>query len=583
MTYDFSLAIRYNPTPKAGELKTYVETAKAQDESNIQRSNPGYFVTSGGRHDQQKPTASRTLDEYRAGARETPQVPAFSLFQRDEVLQDTPDTSEHTRELSPRRDATNSNIRSSSNESRGSERRTMYRRREGVGGTDTVMQYVSRPSYASQQNSTLNHTGRASETGQAGTRQGTGSPLSTLAQAFTQIPVGDYLTCEKFMVANPSIFNEDPNKLAQEAVRLVKEGRSVHARGCVQQTLLLRKCSKMTSKDFQNFFTQMKAKDKETLQAFLHSFDTTINVVMASASPAGAPKAPSDQSMKPIHEHKPLRIDEQDQRRPTLESRHSRNSVTRHNSIGEELSVPLVKLPMGERHGQESNNGTNPVVMEPPTPRNRDSVERRLTFSSNESANDNLSIVPDIRGSKDLDDEQETLDPKYYKRPRAKKFFAEGRVFALLWHQTASESSTGLDLSDARYSTDGRFGERVFSHIQRMAVVREKHGYCICVPINTYNGQGVLKRGFTKADCLAHSIIYSSNTHPFCRPEERDLMNKKSIAVNMASPEQKLDEMSRIHFGKVHTVEWNVKVMNVGKVSPASHATFMGYYKLENP
>jgi hypothetical protein len=583
LTYYFSLAIRYNPTPKAGELKTYVQTAKAQDERHNQRSNPGYVITSGGRYDQQKPTTSRTLDEYSASARETPQVPAFSLFDRDEGLRDTPDTSEHTDALSSRRDATNSNIRSGSSESRGSERRTVYRSREGVGGNDTVTQYVSRPSRAPQQNSTSSYTGRASEIGQAGTRRGTGSLLSTLALGFTQIPVGDYLACEKFMVANPSIFNEDPQTLVQEAIRLAKEGKSVSARGCVQQTLLLRKCSKMANKDFQRFFKQMKANDRETLQAFLRDFDTTIKAVMASAPVAGATMAPSDQSMKPIHEHKPLLVDKRDQRRPTLESKHSRNSAPRHNSIDEELSAPLVKLAMDERHGQESNNGTNPVVMGPPPPRNPDSIERRLTVSSDESANDNLSIVPDIRGSKDLDDLHEKLDPKYKKRPNAKKFFAEGRVFALLWHQTASESKNRLDLSDAQYSDVGKFGERVFSHIQRMAVVREKHGYCICVPINTYSGQGVLKRGFTKADCLAHSIIYSSNTRPFCKPQESGLMNKKSIAVNMASPEQKLDEMSRIHFGKVHTIEWNVKVMNVGKVSQACHPTFMGYYKLENP
>jgi hypothetical protein len=40
--------------------------------------------------------------------------------------------------------------------------------------------------------------------------------------------------------------------------------------------------------------------------------------------------------------------------------------------------------------------------------------------------------------------------------------------------------------------------------------------------------------------------------------------------------------MSRINFGKPSSVEWNVKVMNVGKVVPESMATFLGYYYNES-
>jgi hypothetical protein len=59
-------------------------------------------------------------------------------------------------------------------------------------------------------------------------------------------------------------------------------------------------------------------------------------------------------------------------------------------------------------------------------------------------------------------------------------------------------------------------------------------------------------------------------------------MMKNPIAVNMATSEQKLDSMSRINFGKVYIVEWNVKVMNVGMMSPDSIADFMMYSRPEN-
>jgi hypothetical protein len=58
-------------------------------------------------------------------------------------------------------------------------------------------------------------------------------------------------------------------------------------------------------------------------------------------------------------------------------------------------------------------------------------------------------------------------------------------------------------------------------------------------------------------------------------------MFKSPIAVSAASPEQKLHYMSRINFGKVYSVEWNVKVMNVGRVNRDSMIKFEGYWHNE--
>jgi hypothetical protein len=69
-----------------------------------------------------------------------------------------------------------------------------------------------------------------------------------------------------------------------------------------------------------------------------------------------------------------------------------------------------------------------------------------------------------------------------------------------------------------------------------------------------------------------------SDTRPQRLPEETD-MNKKPIAVTKSSADQKLDEMSRINFSRVHTVNWNVKVMNVGKVTRESMPSLVAYWK----
>jgi mRNA-degrading endonuclease toxin of MazEF toxin-antitoxin module len=43
---------------------------------------------------------------------------------------------------------------------------------------------------------------------------------------------------------------------------------------------------------------------------------------------------------------------------------------------------------------------------------------------------------------------------------------------------------------------------------------------------------------------------------------------------------QKLDGMSRVNFDKVYTVEHNVKVKNIGKVSDKSMPKLTGYWKI---
>jgi hypothetical protein len=99
-----------------------------------------------------------------------------------------------------------------------------------------------------------------------------------------------------------------------------------------------------------------------------------------------------------------------------------------------------------------------------------------------------------------------------------------------------------------------------------------------CRPINTYSGQGVTKRGFIKSDREAHAVIHMSDAQPYQSPDERDII-KKAIKVVAASPEQKLDPMSRLNFSRVHTVNHFVKAMNVGMVHKDSIPFLMGYFQ----
>ena len=96
--------------------------------------------------------------------------------------------------------------------------------------------------------------------------------------------------------------------------------------------------------------------------------------------------------------------------------------------------------------------------------------------------------------------------------------------------------------------------------------------------IYTYSKQGVLKGGLRPEDCKQHAVIYMAGERPTDLPDA-NLMDKEAIAVNPASPDQKLHEMSRLDFRRVHTVEHNVKVKDVGQVSKASMPYLITYFE----
>lgn len=177
------------------------------------------------------------------------------------------------------------------------------------------------------------------------------------------------------------------------------------------------------------------------------------------------------------------------------------------------------------------------------------------------------------------------LDPNYTRRRDAKKFFRVGRIFALLWHEPAG--------SDGGSATSFR-GENVYSNIRRMAVVKANHvhGACWAVPIHTYGNKGVAKRGFNEIDVQGHAVIYMTGTTPYAAPEE-PRMSKIPIQVDPAQDKNqeldpkktrldlkkiRLEPMSRINFTKVHTVEHEVKVLNIGTVSKKSMPNFERYW-----
>jgi hypothetical protein len=76
-----------------------------------------------------------------------------------------------------------------------------------------------------------------------------------------------------------------------------------------------------------------------------------------------------------------------------------------------------------------------------------------------------------------------------------------------------------------------------------------------------------------------HAIIYMQGQAPARLAAETGMV-KEPLQVIPAAGHQKLDQMARVNFSKVYTVEHNVKVMDVGKVSQDSLTKLMAYWRV---
>ncbi|KAJ8118176.1 hypothetical protein OPT61_g783 [Boeremia exigua] len=173
------------------------------------------------------------------------------------------------------------------------------------------------------------------------------------------------------------------------------------------------------------------------------------------------------------------------------------------------------------------------------------------------------------------------LDPSYIMRTgrQAHDFFKEGRVFATLFTESAGGTATHGPNEDA--FTTVLFGQSAYSQIRRFVVVSARRYFVLACAISTYKNQGTLKRG---CDPGEHALIYNTNVNPeTCyKPGERQQgLYKEPIEVDQDGSGSILVPESRIRFGKIYSIEWNVKVKNIGRVVPSHLGLLRSHYEEE--
>lgn len=80
-----------------------------------------------------------------------------------------------------------------------------------------------------------------------------------------------------------------------------------------------------------------------------------------------------------------------------------------------------------------------------------------------------------------------------------------------------------------------------------------------------------------------HAIIYSGKNPIALRGEKEKGLTMRSIKVATDTPRHKLDDASRLNYAKHYTVEYNVKVWFIGKISDGSEWQFKTDYNRIHP
>jgi hypothetical protein len=174
----------------------------------------------------------------------------------------------------------------------------------------------------------------------------------------------------------------------------------------------------------------------------------------------------------------------------------------------------------------------------------------------------------------------EPVDPTFHVKNR--KFFHEGKVFAVIMNETAGETArpakTPVDYASPSINPVKYLDNFVYTNVRRFVVVRTKREFCFACPVFTYSGRGTTKPGVRASE---HGIICSWGQEAKLLPGESGI-TKTSLNVVMAAGESDLHKASRIYYGIHHPIQYNVKVKDIGYIPKNQIPILIGNWKEED-
>ncbi|KAK5323694.1 hypothetical protein LTR70_003182 [Exophiala xenobiotica] len=383
--------------------------------------------------------------------------------------------------------------------------------------------------------------------------------LEDHAKAYTSIPHNDVEQRAAYLRGRPGLVNSRLDDFLREAVQQILNADVTGACLCVQSLVELNLCRDVKPRFFEEDLIEM------------HQGGTELNLKY-------------DKNYKDVMRDAEKTAKEKAQRRAAQERRSAQQDPGYNEPLHE-----------AKTHHARHDSRTGYTSYEPPDlEKLRMNEGNAKTERDSEVLLDNISssqVVPvrtkniiQIKPEQFADSGMKQLSAQYRVPGNGAKFFMTGKVFSLLWHEAAGapRNPSGGAATDERENagkedqlspdstrlnpnvTIGPYGEKIYSHIRRMVVIKNREGYCWCIGVNSYSGQGLKKTGLRKRERDAHTIIHDSEIAAKALPDE-PRTPKRPIAVKMVKG-QSLTPASRLHYGKPYVVEWNTRVMDVGQV-----------------
>ncbi|KAI0197403.1 hypothetical protein EV127DRAFT_10087 [Xylaria flabelliformis] len=140
--------------------------------------------------------------------------------------------------------------------------------------------------------------------------------------------------------------------------------------------------------------------------------------------------------------------------------------------------------------------------------------------------------------------------------------FQPGEVFKILWSEPTGQVAGDAPISDIRAMSDS--GGQFYVGYRRFIIVStdESH-HSTCVPILTYDRRGCGKKGVRPSK---HGIIYAVGQKPRLLRNEPEL-GFEPVPLEIYAEGETLARESRVNYSKLVTIEHNVKVFFIGRIS----------------
>lgn len=148
------------------------------------------------------------------------------------------------------------------------------------------------------------------------------------------------------------------------------------------------------------------------------------------------------------------------------------------------------------------------------------------------------------------------------------RFFTVGRVFKVPWIEPAGANFNEDDLFHSTLPN----GLKVFTKVRRFVVVKEMQGCSLCLSLVTYKRQGTTKSSVCSKN---YAAVYDVRKKPYYLTGES--LQKEPFPIIIETSNEHVDPTSRLNFGRVYTIEHNLRVLKVGRI-PTKHLSLLQTY-----